>query len=258
MSHRFFTRFNLQSSANHFPATATIGAALQNTSPSEIQGYLDEFEAIQAARADRMRALFGDRLAPLQGKKVVFFGDSITSDNLGYRTTVSRAAHLQAVDGSISGGTSATVLQYAKERIQQEKPDLVSIMLGANDSVGIGTDDLGQVSLEEYGRNLCAIVSWSLESGARVLLFAVTPIHEARFARQFAAQGKVQSNENIQRYNQRLRIIAEELGLSLFDHGYLTDPETLLEKDGIHLSPQGQEQMAAHWLACAIDLLKSI
>ena len=103
---------------------------------------------------------------------------------------------------------------------------------------------------------------WGIgESGARVLLFSVTPIHEARFAKQFTAQGKVQSNENIQRYNDRLQAIAKELGISLFAHEYLTDQDaldTLLEKDGIHLSPQGQEQMAVCWLINAIHLLKSI
>ena len=126
MPKRFFMRFNLQNGVNHFPATAEIGAALQNADSSEIQEYLDEFDTVQARRAERMREYFGDHLAVLNGKKVLFFGDSITSDNLGYRETVSRAAHLQSADGSISGGTSATILQFAKSKLIAEKPDLLS------------------------------------------------------------------------------------------------------------------------------------
>ena len=152
-------RFNLQNSVDHFPATAEVGAVLQNADFKKIQGYLDEFETIQNQRVVRICESFDECLAVLRGKKVVFFGDSITSDNLGYRVSVSRAAQLQAVDGSISGGTSATVVQFAKMMLRQVKPDLVSQMIGTNDSVGIDSECFCQVSPDEYERNVRAILT---------------------------------------------------------------------------------------------------
>ena len=73
-------------------------------------------------------------LKELYGKRVVFVGDSITSDNIGYRLTVTRAARLRATDTSLSGGKTNNIKEDAKQAILTEKPDIVSIMIGANDS----------------------------------------------------------------------------------------------------------------------------
>ena len=259
MPKRFFMRFNLQNGVNHFPATAEVGAALQNATTTEIQGYLDEFERIQSDRACRLQTLFGEQLSVLNGKKVVFFGDSITSDNLGYRATVSRAAELHAVDGSISGGTSATILQFAKDTLTNAKPDLVSLMIGTNDSVGIDSESFGQVSLDEYERNVRAILSWAREVGAKILLFAVTPIHPNQFNKHFNKQSKFQSNENIERYNARLQSIARDFGIKLCEHRYFhgdTDLDRWIDRDGIHLSLDGHRQLAQCWLTHAIQLFE--
>ena len=254
MPKRFFMRFNLQNGVGHFPATAEVGAALQNADPQEIQGYLDEFENIQTARAERIGACFDKASSHLSGKKVVFFGDSITSDNLGYRETVCRVADLIGIDGSVSGGTSGTVLQFARDTLTAVKPDLVSIMLGTNDSVGIDSESFGQVSLDEYERNLRAILRWASEIGAQILLLAIPPIHQERFDRHFNAQSKFQSNANIERYNDRLRKLADEFGVELCEHRYLkAEPDLyqLIDRDGIHLSPDGHEQLALCWLTHA-------
>lgn len=250
---RFFMRFNLQNGVGHFPATAAVGAALQNAAPQEIQEYLDEFDEIQAARAERIVSKMGDLLAPLVGKKVIFFGDSITSDNLGYRQTVCRAAKLIGIDRSISGGTTATAIQLAHGTIQSEKPDLVSIMLGTNDSVGISSPFLGQVSLAEFERNVRAILCWAQESGAEVLLMELPPIHQARFDHCFLPQAKYQSIENIARYNAILSSLAEELEIPLLRHEF-ADLDSALDRDGIHLSTFGHEILAERWLTQAAKL----
>ena len=253
MPKRFFMRFNLQNGVAHFPATAAIGAALQNADPAEIQGYLDEFDAIQSARTERIRTRVGDKIAPLWGKKVVFFGDSITSDNLGYRSTVCRAAELVGTDASISGGTSATALQLAHATLEQARPDLVSVMLGSNDSVGIGDAALGQVSLSEYERNMRAILSWAKTVGARVLVMEIPPIQKERFDHYFLAQAKYQSKENVARYNAILSSLADEFDISLLCHDF-ADIDTALDRDGIHLSCEGQEILAERWLTQAAKL----
>lgn len=250
---RFFMRFNLQNGVGHFPATATVGAALQNADASEIQGYLDEFDAIQSARTDRVCARVGNAVEPLAGKKVVFFGDSNTSDNLGYRETVCRVASLTGVDASISGGTSATAIQFAHDKIRTERPDLVSVMLGANDSVAIGSEGFGQVSLAEYERNLRAILIWAKKANAKVLLMEITPIQKERFDHYFLPQAKLQSKENIALYNAIVTSLANELDVPLLRHDF-PDLDAALDRDGIHLSCEGHEILAERWLTHAAKL----
>lgn len=259
MSKRFFMRFNLQNSASIFPCTAEVGASLLDVEPNEIQGYLDEFNLEQKERSNKIRKIFGSKLSVLEGKKVLFFGDSITSDNLGYRPTVCLTAKMRGVDSSISAGTSCTIIQFAKLKIIAEKPDIVSIMLGNNDSLGIGDEAFKHVSLDEYERNICALISWAKEVGAKVLLLCATPIHQERFNKHFNPQLKYQSLKNIKSYNERLYRIANDLGVAIYEHDYLKTEEdfnTFLDADGVHLSPLGQEQLAIGWINRAIDLFK--
>jgi lysophospholipase L1-like esterase len=259
MPKRFFMRFNLQNGVGHFPTTADVGAALQNTSLEEIQSYLHEFDEIQTLRTQRIKERMGNSLSSLHRKKAVFIGDSITSDNLGYRETVCRAADLIGVDASISGGTSATAVQLVYTTLAQARPDIVSIMLGSNDSVSIGYENFEQVSLSEYERNLRAILSWATESGASILLLSILPIQQERFDRCFTPQSKFQSNSNIARYNTILQSLADEFDIPLLRHEYTEHEETFntfMEHDGIHLNANGQEALAEYWLRQAVALFE--
>ena len=75
MSVRFYTRFNLQ---NDYTA-------------EQVRPYLDEFSRIQDTRVAMLRAEYQKEIQKLKNKRVVFIGDSITSDNLGYRVSASVA-----------------------------------------------------------------------------------------------------------------------------------------------------------------------
>ena len=259
MADRFFMRFNLQNSVAHYPSTAEVFAALFSEDEAETREILADFEAIQAARVGTIKEKLGDELSCLHGKKVLFLGDSITSDNLGYRVTVTRAAGLRAVDGSISGGTSSAILHATMSKLKKEPPDLVSLMVGGNDSTGVEREGLQQVSPEEYERNLRAMLGWIGESGAKLLLFEISPVEENRFARHFGAKGKLQSEGNIGKYNQILRRLAKERGVEVIPHAWIqteTDRENMLEQDGIHFSLLGQETFSEYWLRAAIRLYK--
>ena len=260
MAGRFFMRFNLHSSVGHFPVSADIFERLLPYEKSELASELADFERIQNRRVARLRQEYPGEIELIRGKKVLFLGDSITSDNLGYRVSVSRAAELEAYDESISGGTSPMLLHTAKRMTEKARPDLVSLMLGANDSVGIGCEELCQVSIEEYGRNMARMVAWAKQSGAAVLLLAVTPVWEQRFRQSFEREEKYQSNANIERYNAVLRKIADEQGIRLIEHSWLledADRESFFEPDGIHLSELGQEKLAESWLIAAAKEITS-
>ncbi len=216
-------------------------------SDEDIQNMILEIDEIQFSRAERLKKKYSLITEKLKGKKVVFLGDSITSDNLGYRVTVTKAANLYSFDGSVSGGTSSMILHTAKVLIEKQKPDLVSLMVGSNDSVSIARKELNQVSIEEYDRNVREIVRWAKEVGAKVLLFEIPPIIEELFEKNFNSQSKFQSNKNIQIYNSVLKKIAEDNETELSLNHWLSEKVEYFEPDGIHLNVRGQETFAEKW-----------
>ena len=255
MSGRFFMRFNLHSSVGHFPVTCDIFERLLPYDRSELQRDLDDFEAIQAQRIKKLKSKYANEIEKIKNKKVLFFGDSISSDNLGYRISVTRAAELEAYDATVSGGTSSMMIQDAKATIQKICPDIVSIMIGTNDSVS--TDGMHIVSIEEYERNVRALLRWSRQIGARILLFEIPPISEKAFNERNSKQYKTQSNENIKKYNSVLKKLADELNIQLIPHKWMNGNEDMFEPDAVHLSVKAQENFAESWLMSAAQITEN-
>lgn len=255
----FFIRFNLHNSVCNYPASFDVLRPLVDISDAELQAFLDKIEDIHTQRAEMLSQSHAKEIKALHGKKVLFLGDSLTSDNFGYRRTVTKAAELKALDGAVSGGTSSTILHSSKMQLHSFKPDIVSIMIGANDSVSVDREELHQVGIEEYCRNVRAMVDWSLKAGASVLLFEISPVHEERFAKSFTSQYKLQSNDNIKRYNCVLKNIANEYCITLFSHTWIAkeDVNSVYEPDGIHLSLRGHELFAQNWLTSAAKIINT-
>ncbi|MBQ7336120.1 MAG: SGNH/GDSL hydrolase family protein [Clostridia bacterium] len=252
-----FVRFNLHNSLCSFPASLEVLKPLVDISEEALWEYLLEIDRIQNERVVRLQAACAKEIERLKGKRVLFLGDSITNDNLGYRVSVSRAAELESINGSISGGTSSMLVPLAKHLIGK-RPEIVSLMIGVNDSISLEKESFHQVSLEEYARNVDAILGWAKQSGAKILLFEITPILEDRFEKCFANEKKLQSNAMIQRYNRILKQISEQHQVELLPHPWLsetTELDLLYESDGIHLSVKGQERFAENWLTVATSIL---
>ena len=181
----------------------------------------------------------------------------MTSDNLGYRMAVTKAAELQAYDRSISGATSALMLHPAF-MVQNEKPDIVSIMIGANDSKSLGDEYFIGVSLCEYERNLRAMVRWSTENGAKVILMGVTPIVEERYNKNFNPRGTFGSNNMIGKYNEIVKKIALDYGIKYLDNDWINEYDEvgeLFEPDGIHLSVKGHDILAEKWIKAVAEIV---
>ena len=256
MSVDFFVRFNLHNSVSASPLSVEVLKPLLNYGAEELDRMLREIDRIQTDRAEAFKKKHPDAVGALKGKKVLFLGDSITSDNLGYRGAVTRAAELLSVDGAVSGGTSSMLLHSAKRYIEKEAPEIVSLMVGSNDSVSVEQKELNQVSPCEYERNVRRMVEWAKNSGAQVLLFEIPPIVEERFRQNFSRQSKLQSNETVRSYNEILKRIAHDTGISRISSEWLGESDGNYEPDGIHLSYQGQEAFAENWLEKAYELIK--
>ena len=236
MADRFYARFNL--------------------SRADYLVFKEEFDKLQKERSDALKKEFSREAAALENKKVLFIGDSISSDNLGYRASVSLAASLRAVNGSLSSSTSATLLESSLQLIEDSKPEIVSIMLGTNDSLSITELGNNMVSLEDYEANMRKIIAKAKDVGAKILLFKIPFIEEKLFSDYFTERGKFQNNETISLYNAALSRIAEEEKIALVPHTWfeLENLTPFFEPDGIHLSVMAQERFAKNWLINASKL----
>lgn len=84
------------------------------------------------------------------------------------------------INASISGDTSAGVLARAKAALEQHRPDLLLLELGANDG-------LRGLSLSAMKSNLTSIIKHAKEAGARVLLIGMQmpPNYGPRYTERF-------------------------------------------------------------------------
>lgn len=254
---RFFTRFNSTLDlAAADPVNIAALAAISGKEESALDEMIDAINGIQHQRAVGLRADAGESLSKLKGLKTVFLGDSISRDNLGYRVAVTRAAELDACNLAVSGAYSTMRLHDAFRHLKSFSPALVSLMLGANDSILLGEERIPAVSLAEYRRNISAMLRQAKKTGAKILLFEVTPVNEARFNGHYAKKEKFQTNENISKYNAVLQEIAQEFNVPLHSNQWLLeDPELFFEADGIHLSKDAHDVFAKKWFSAAINLL---
>lgn len=259
MPNRFFMRFNQHNSICNLPAKAEIFSPMLGASKEELQVILDSFEAVQSNRADHLKQKYANELKCIKGKKVLFLGDSISSDNLGYRLAVTKAAELQSHDGCVSGGTSSTLIVSALSVINSVKPDIVSIMIGSNDSVCVERETQSLVSLAEYERNIRILLLWSKNSGSKIMLFGIPPVCESMLLKELSPQSKLQSNGNIKHYNEVLKKLSDEYGVTYISNDWMLNEEnfdSLFEPDGLHLSIKGHDLFSERWIASAAKLYK--
>jgi acyl-CoA thioesterase-1 len=128
----------------------------------------------------------------------------------------------QIFNASISGETTAGGLTRLPPLLNQKKPGIVMIELGANDA-------LRGLSLEESKSNLQKMIMMSKQSGAKVLLFGmqIPPNYGQKYTAQFKALYPALANQ------EKVALIP------FFLDGVATKTE-LFQADRIHPNAQAQ------------------
>ena len=145
-------------------------------------------------------------------------------------------------NASISGETSSGGLTRVPKLLQDKKPGIVLLELGANDA-------LRGLSIEQTRNNLRKIIQLSKQSGAKVLLFGmqIPPNYGKEYAQQFKElYAQLAKQEQIQL-------------LPFFFSGLATDKE-LFQPDNIHPNEKAQNILFKNvWGAMApyYSMLKS-
>lgn len=251
-----YVRFNLQDAVFSVQSEDFYSEQMMEASKEEIDKYTEECKIRQREMADVLKKEID--LSHIFGKKVLYLGDSITADRKSYRGITTYAADFKATNGAISGGTSTDMLCFIKSNIEKSDAEIISIMIGTNDSGAID-GDFYIVSPDEYRRNIRELLRISKEKTDKIIISTLTPMNEEAFCRMnnFAYDGKYQKMKNVM--SEIVREESQRAGVLLNDaylHMKDMDKSVILENDGVHLTEEGHFRYAKNWLLNALELYK--
>lgn len=184
------------------------------------------------------------------GQTIAFLGDSITQQGAGSPTGYVRLVEtglkandlpVKVIGAGISGHKSNQMLDRLQRDVLDKKPDWMTLSCGVND---VWHGDKG-VPLEDYKKNITAIVDRCTQAGVRVVILTATPIKEE----------ENDNNRKLADYNAFLKELAAERKLPLADLNAAmwaelktpTQPRPAgdyLTSDGVHMNPFGDIVMA--------------
>ncbi len=252
----FFIRFNLQDMVFSFQTEDFYNEQKMQASKEEVDKFIEDCKNWQKEKAEILKNEID--LSILRGKRILYIGDSITAERTSYRGITTYAADFQATNGAISGATSVDMLRFLKENIKKSDAEIISIMIGTNDS-GTLAGGLSIVSPEEYRRNIREILRVSKEQTDKIMISTLPPINEDAICKinNLTNEGKFQKMKDTM--SQIVREEAENAGILLNDvliHMKDMDKTVILEEDGVHLTKEGQFRYAKNWLLNILKLYK--
>lgn len=191
--------------------------------------------------------------------KIIFgLGDSITYGAWGQNThgwCALLRAHLDSQEPypqyyfyalGIPGETSAGLRGRFKQELDVRKRSddesfLYLVACGANDATWLNGGQRFKQSLEEYSNNMRFIFNELRTRPGKVYALNVTPVNEA-YSKEFKGKDYSCLNEYVDKYNQALALICDELDIELVDINAVFKSqgvETNITMDGVHPNDEG-------------------
>ena len=188
-------------------------------------------------------------------RKIVCFGDSITEMGFvievrGYVAQLADryARRADVLARGFSGYTTREAVRILDAAVLMEKPDIVILFFGANDSVVPG--QFQHVPLQDYRKNLLDMASRIAVSGAWLILVTPPPVSERLIKNRTLGTTAAYARTCID--------VAREMNLPVVDLFMKLQEEPEWEKnaliDGLHLSANGMTRLYEE-LAAALDKL---
>lgn len=182
---------------------------------------------------------------------VILLGDSIRKN---YQATVHEKLAGRAEVWSPRGNHKHT--QYTLENLEKwltaagRDPEVIHINVGLHDMYLNADTGEPRHDIATYEKNLRAIFAKLHKlTDAKIIFALTTVVDEDRQAKSKGYGRIVRRNEDIDRYNARVREIAAEMDITLNDlNAFMKKSgpgKILLSSDGIHLSPEGCKALGA-------------
>jgi lysophospholipase L1-like esterase len=215
----------------HAPPPWTIPAAPTGSPEDELRIHTD-WAQLGQYHEDNARV----RSLPLEERRVVFMGDSIT------RIWINQHPEFFTVNGyvdrGISGQTTPQMLVRFRQDVIDLQPKVVVILAGTNDIAG----NTGPMTLEQTENNLASMADLATANHIRVVLCSVLPAYD------FAWHPGLEPAPKIVALNTWIKSYAAEKGYVYVDyHSAMKDQRdglpANLSKDGVHPTPAGYAVM---------------
>jgi len=195
--------------------------------------------------------------------KVLFLGDSITSDRTSYcgilRELLRDRETVQVFDTSVPGNKAIDLFSYAYPETFDCHADIAHVMVGTNDI--LCTEErpyLNRVHEVDFAEKLAYVVRALTEDGTKVILSTIPRFALSKAEVSLQGFRKQYREEDRLRYNGILWTVADRYGAVVNDmepvYARYT-PEELTWSDGYHMSQQGQLLLAEQVLQRIVDLL---
>lgn len=170
------------------------------------------------------------------------FGDSITQ---GYDTTLSYFQTIskylknkydtKSFNDGVGGNTTYNLLQRIDGEMQQQKPTLVTLMIGTND-LRLGTKNNPEVTPFEYKQNLIQILNAITPSQNRTVVIFLIP-YFTNFNYPGYSAGSMQ---RLRQFNNIIIGVANAFGIPYINENPgLESQNNVLAPDGIHPNNKG-------------------
>ena len=243
---RFVHQFNLYQGAGMSISEDDIPAIarMYGVTVERLQAIEDEFMHVVAGYAAYLRNIIPIHPADTP-YRIIAIGDSMTADRTGY-VNILRAywggqSGRTIFNAGRSGETSADVKGRLHRDILPRSANHVVLFIGTNDCGGpIGED--GQVSFDEFARNMEYLVGNLLDAGKPVTQVTLPPADNERMRAYFNDEIWTYDPSRIGNSNDFIRRQSERMQTGLADLAAEIDRRDVdpLMADGLHLNGQGQ------------------
>lgn len=217
----------------------------------DVMSEVERCEASNRSEAQILLDTHPDAPQWLDGKRITFMGDSITSDRFSYFNVIREAMEgrstVQLQDHSISAYKLVDIITNYCPVVTDFKPDIVHVLIGVNDLRRSLSPHGGiLISVEEYTRQLRFLISEMQLIGAKLIFSTLSPIDYER-ATTFSSVNSVFLEKDRIAYNDAIRQTAKEMGCivnDMEDTYRQYSASEITEPDGLHLNVIGQRLLA--------------
>lgn len=198
-----------------------------------------------------------------QVAQILVFGDSITYGAwdkeggwvqrlrkfLDKKTLAESETYSLVYNLGVSGGTTKYLLKRfefeIRQRFREDRETIIIFAIGLNDSQFIHSQNSLQTPPERFKENIQELANLAQKFAQKIIFIGLTPVDESKMAPLPGNIGKSYKNENIQNYNEIIKLFCREnslLFVEIFEHWIKMDYKNLLEDD-FHPNSAGHQRI---------------
>ena len=261
----FKVRFNLQNylkediDENNFERIGSV-LGIETATVRNIATNISKSVEKQARILDKERRFSSFTDKPLSCK-VIFVGDSITSDRQSFANIISCVFSSEDgigfINAGVSGWRTTEFLDDFYFKVLSCKADIAHVMLGTN-GMRRSRFDYGKcnVSPEEFEKNIRYILHALAEHGTQTIISTLPPYDLSR--ETYDVGNWTVDQTDYDEYNDIIIGSSKEEGCILNDMRTIYskyDLKELLEEDGVHLSKTGHYILAEQLIGKLVEMI---